>query len=95
MSGAFRIARFFGIDLRVHWTFFFIVLLAAMQGQGPAGVLFSVTLVALLFLCVTLHEFGHALVAQRFGIPVREIVLLPIGGVAVMGRMPRSLARSS
>ncbi|QOV89057.1 site-2 protease family protein [Humisphaera borealis] len=90
MSGAFRIARFFGIDLRVHWSFFFIVLLVGMQGasHGAMGILFTVTLVALLFLCVTLHEFGHALVAQRFGIPVREIVLLPIGGVAVMGRMP-------
>jgi len=90
MTGSFRIARFFDIDLRIHWTFIFIVLLVTMQwaGSGAAGILFGITLIALLFLCVTLHEFGHALVAKRFNIPVREIVLLPIGGVAVMGRMP-------
>lgn len=90
MSGAFRIARFFGIDLKIHWTFTFIVILISLQfaSAGAAGLLFGLTLVALLFLCVTLHEFGHALVAQKYNIPVREIVLLPIGGVAVMGRIP-------
>ncbi len=90
MIGGFRIARLFGIDVKIHWTFVFIVLLVGLRwaSAGPAGIAFGLTLVALLFLCVTLHEFGHALVAQRFGIAVREIVLLPIGGVAVMGRMP-------
>jgi Zn-dependent protease/CBS domain-containing protein len=42
----------------------------------------------LLFVCVTLHELGHSIAAQRFGIPVREIVLLPLGGVALLSRNP-------
>lgn len=96
MAGAFRIARVFGIDLKIHWTFLFIVGLVALQSAGgpPGGRLLGIALgllvVALLFLCVTLHEFGHALVARRYNIPVREIVLLPIGGVAVMGRIPEN-----
>ena len=96
MAGSFRIARPFGIDLKIHWTFLFIVLLVGLQSAGGPPSLrlqvfaFGLLLVGLLFLCVTLHEFGHALVARRYGITVREIVLLPIGGVAVMGRIPEN-----
>ncbi len=48
-----------------------------------------VALVVLVFLCVVLHEFGHALVAQRFGVQTREITLYPIGGVAMLQGRPK------
>ena len=91
MNWSFRIAQVFGIDIKIHITFFLILILGAFQWGGPAGLtgaVFGVLLMLLLFTCVTLHELGHSVVALRFGIPVREIILLPLGGVAVIGRNP-------
>lgn len=90
MTGSLRIARIAGIDIKVHFTFLLVVLLGAWQwgSTGPAGALFGALLTVLIFVCVALHELGHSLVALAFGIPVRDITLLPIGGVAQLGRKP-------
>ena len=93
MNWNFRIAQIAGIDIKVHVTFFLVLILGAFQWGGstpgsPSGALFGVVLMILLFTCVTLHELGHSLVARHFGIPVKEITLLPLGGVAVLTKNP-------
>lgn len=82
---------YFGIPVRIHWTF--PLVLAALGAEaGIAGTwadaFRAVGLVVAVFVCVTLHEFGHGLAARRYGIKVRDIVLLPIGGMARAERIP-------
>ena len=91
MKWSFSIARIAGIDIKVHATFFLILVFGALQWGGPhgaPGAAFGILLMLLLFACVVLHELGHSFVAKAFGIPVREIVLLPIGGVAQLQKNP-------
>ncbi len=92
MGWSFRIARVDGIDIKVHISFFLILILGAVEWGGLTGTvdgaLFGVVLMILLFACVTLHELGHSIVAKLFGIPVREIILFPLGGVSNITKNP-------
>ncbi|MBL9143638.1 MAG: site-2 protease family protein [Verrucomicrobiaceae bacterium] len=92
MKWSFKLGRFLGIDVYIHLTF--LVLLAFigashwMAGQNLADALGGMVFFILLFGCVLLHEYGHALMARKFGIGTRDIILLPFGGVASLERMP-------
>jgi Zn-dependent protease/CBS domain-containing protein len=90
---SWRIARIAGIDVRVHATFLLLLGFygfAAYQRTGSARAgLLAASLIALVFVIVLLHEFGHAFAARRYGIGTQDITLLPIGGVARLERMPR------
>lgn len=91
MSWSLPIFRVAGIQLRIHITFLLLIAWLAFgyYAQGGSAVAASrVIFVLLLFLCVVLHEFGHAFAAKAFGINTPDITLLPIGGVARLERMP-------
>ncbi|HLF29235.1 MAG TPA: site-2 protease family protein [Anaerolineae bacterium] len=92
MGGSFKIMTVRGIDIKVHVTFFLILVYAAVvfgqAGRGLSGAIFGIVATLLLFVCVVLHELGHSVVAQHYNIPVRDITLWPIGGVARLERMP-------
>ena len=91
MSWSLPVFRLAGIQLRIHITFLLLIAWLAFgyYAQGGSAVAASrVIFVLLLFLCVVLHEFGHAFAAKAFGINTPDITLLPIGGVARLERMP-------
>ena len=91
MGWSLPIFRVAGIQLRIHITFLLIIVWLAFgyYAEGGSAVAASrVIFVLLLFLCVVLHEFGHAFAAKAFGINTPDITLLPIGGVARLERMP-------
>ena len=94
MSWSFRLARIAGVDLRVHVTFVLILIWAAyywslVVDDGARGAVFGIFAILLLFVSVTLHEFGHAIQAKAYGIDVEDITLLPIGGVARLAEIPK------
>src|SRR5829696_257285 len=96
MGGSFKIGRFSGIDVRVHWTFLLLLAFFAFIGYqtsgSVAGALTPIAMIVALFICVLLHEFGHSLVAQRLGIGIHSITLLPIGGVSNLESLPEKPA---
>ncbi len=92
MKWSWKLAKFAGIDVYIHATFLLIIgwvgLSAWLQTRSLVGTLEGILFTLVLFGCVVLHEFGHALTARRYGIKTRDITLYPIGGVARLERMP-------
>jgi Zn-dependent protease len=92
MKWSLKLGRFAGIDVYMHATFMLLVGWVALvhwrQGQSITVAMAGVAFILAVFLCVVLHEFGHALIARRYGIKTRDIILLPIGGVARLERLP-------
>jgi Zn-dependent protease len=92
MKWSVRIGRFADVDVYMHYTFLLLVGWFAFinwrQGQSISAAVAGVALILAIFLCVVLHEYGHALMARRYGIKTRDIILLPIGGVARLERLP-------
>ena len=82
MKGSIRLFKVFGISINIHFTFLLLLVLFL-----SGGIKWLVLMIGVFFF-VTLHELCHSLVARHFGIQVREITLLPIGGVASMASMP-------
>lgn len=86
-----RIGRFASIDLYLHWSLLLIIgyVVSTTYRGGPSVVANSLGHLVGMFLCVTLHEYGHAMAARYYGIRTADITLLAIGGIARLRRMPR------
>lgn len=85
MRGSFRLTKVMGIDIDIHFTFFLLLAFFSLM-LGPRGFV----LILGIFFFVTMHELAHSMAAAHFGIKVKRITLLPIGGVASMEEMPKN-----
>jgi len=92
MNYKLYLGRISGIKLFVHWSFLlligWVVYSDIRSGLDLESILWSLGFVFTIFVCVTLHELGHSLMAQRYHIRTRDITLLPIGGVASLESIP-------
>ena len=92
MRGVFQIAKFSGIPVQLHWSFsllfFWILYIGKTGGMDWVGISWLTIFVLSMFVCVVMHEFGHALSARRYGVGTKDIILSPIGGIARLERLP-------
>lgn len=94
MSASLYAGKYAGIKVQIHWTFWllfvFIGFMIYSQEGSAADLFWHSLFIVAIFICVVLHEFGHALTARRYGIGTRNITLLPIGGVASLKNIPEN-----
>ena len=91
MGWSLNIGSVAGTAIRIHVTF--LLFLAWIFGVsyisgGPQEAWSGLEFLLLLFLCVLLHEFGHIFTARAFGVSTPDVILLPIGGVSRLERIP-------
>jgi Zn-dependent protease/CBS domain-containing protein len=91
MGWSLTVGSVAGTAIRIHVTF--LLFLAWIFGVsyvsgGPQAAWNGLLFMVLLFLCVLLHEFGHIFTARAFGVATPDVILLPIGGVARLERIP-------
>ena len=89
IPGSISVFTAFGVPVRFHFTFILLLIFLAVVGlQGKQSAVSDVIFVLALFASVVLHELGHAVVARHFGVRTKEIVMFPIGGVAMLEKNP-------
>lgn len=92
MKGTLKLGKLAGIDLFIHWTFslliVFIVFTSFRNGYNLVQTLWTILFILCIFITVVMHELGHAFAAKNYGIKTKDIILLPIGGLARLEKLP-------
>ncbi|HUU20054.1 MAG TPA: site-2 protease family protein [Sedimentisphaerales bacterium] len=91
MRWSINIGKIFGINFRIHITFFLLLIFifaSVLDQRGLGNAIYATLFICSIFACVLIHEIGHSLIARRFGKQAKSITLLPIGGMAIMEEMP-------
>ncbi len=92
MKYSLKIFTIFGIPVELHFSFLLLMLviyIVALFNLIPGVDVVVAILITLLFVSVVLHELTHSYVAQRYGVEIERIVLLPIGGISAMKELPK------
>ncbi len=94
MKGSLFLGQFAKIKVFVHWTFsillVYVLFSGISAGQTAGDIGWHFLFILSIFACILLHEFGHAFVGSRYGYKTKDIILLPIGGVARFEKLPES-----
>ena len=92
MRNATKLVTIRGITIYVHWTFLLLIAWIFIENLMAKAkidqIIWSVIFILVVFACVLLHELGHALVASHYNIITKNIILLPIGGMANIEKIP-------
>jgi Zn-dependent protease/predicted transcriptional regulator len=93
MNNAVKLFKIRGIDIKMHITFPLILVWGALsfglfRNGGWEGAIYGILVISLVFIIVILHELGHSIAALNYNVPVKQIILLPIGGVAQLEEIP-------
>lgn len=87
------LGSFAGIRVQLHWSLLiaFVGLFGWLLWESQSLLLAwrGLVVILILFVCVILHELGHALTAKLFDVNTRDVTLYPVGGIARLERMPR------
>jgi Zn-dependent protease len=98
------VARPFGIPVYIspYWLLFAVVLVVLYANNAEAGVgstrssyIVATAFVLLLYVSVLVHELAHCLVARGFGLPVRRVLLYPLGGYSEIEQEPGTPGREA
>jgi len=79
--------RLFGVEIRIHLTFLFLLAFIWLTEAAPHRTLHpgrGLVLLLIVFGSVVVHEIGHSLASARAGISPKAVILLPIGGVSLL-----------
>ena len=96
LGWSINLFRIRGIQLALHGSFLLLLAYSAWEGwqdSGMQGMAWSTVILLAFFTCVVLHELGHSFAAMHFGVGVRRILLMPIGGMAEFSAIPREPGR--
>ncbi len=96
MKYSLKIFSVFGIPVELHISFLALMLViyvVAYFNLIPSINLLTAVLITLVFVTVVLHELSHSYVAKRYGIKIKRIVLIPIGGLSEMDETPKDPAQ--